>query len=82
MRRTLPRAALLSYLKTWGWTITGFATALGVTTNAARGILRGARERIDIYQADRVAVALGVTPDAIWGDEWWEIRSVRTDDRR
>ena len=77
MRRTLPRASLIAYLETWDITATGFATQLGITLTAARGVLRASRPRIDIQQADHIAVALGVTPDVIW-DEWWDIRDVRT----
>lgn len=78
MRRTLPRAALRAYLETWGYTTREFATQLDITLTAARGVLRASRPRIDIFAADEIAVKLGVTPDVIWEDDWWEIRNVRT----
>ena len=78
MRRTLPRASLIAYLETWDITATGFAQQLGITLTAARGVLRASRPRIDIFAADKIAVKLGVTPDVIWEDDWWEIRNVRT----
>jgi hypothetical protein len=51
------------------------ARALGVTIETLRQRLYG--RTLDLYEADRVAVAFGHHPCEVWGELWWEASASR-----
>lgn len=49
------------------------AAASGIPESAARQrVYRYAQRGITATEADRLAIAVGVHPSAVWGDQWWE----------
>lgn len=50
-----------------------WAAAAGMTRNT---LYKRLYEPLGWYTADRLAIALGLHPCEVWGDEWWQIAKV------
>lgn len=70
-QRTLPREPFLKLVR--HYTYQELAIVLGVPRSTARGIFQNNRNNFNIKTADELAVAIGMHPSEIWGEDWWNI---------
>lgn len=48
----------------------------GLRFSTVHRIFHGRRSFVDVYVADRLAIAFGVHPIVLWPDEWLEVEDV------